>query len=64
MTEPHLISEGPALTRNGQASEPLRPCAAPKQATAGGHCNVNSSARLVTTRFRPSLSPPFHRRSS
>lgn len=31
----NLISASPALTGNGQASEPLRPCAAPKQATAG-----------------------------
>lgn len=31
----NLISPSPALTGSGQASEPLRPCTRPKQATAG-----------------------------
>ena len=31
----NLISPSPALTGCGQASEPLRPCTRPKQATAG-----------------------------
>lgn len=30
-----LIMPSPALTRSGQASEPLRPCARPKQAITG-----------------------------